>query len=103
FFQSRIVDAVMRVGNKRITVEQARVLVRIFQEVEQAQVERTDEELALLKQARELAERTLSNLAVVWHNEAKKTLDEQTFAYASALYGDYLTLFPDTPKSYAMR
>ena len=37
---------------------------------------------------------------VTWHNEARKTRDEETFKYADAIYGDYLTLFPENPKAY---
>ncbi len=103
FFQARIVDAVMRVGNKRITVEQARLLVKIFQDVEKSGVIRTDEDRATLAAAQKLSERTLSNLAVVWHNEGKKSRDEQTYAFASEVYGDYFALFPDSEKAYSLR
>src|SRR5690606_19052143 len=72
FFQSRIVDSVMRVGNKRLTVEQARILVDIFLEVRKADVIRTREDRIAMERAEELSERTLSSLAVNWHNEAKK-------------------------------
>ncbi|AKU91310.1 tetratricopeptide repeat protein [Vulgatibacter incomptus] len=103
FFQARIVDAVMRVGNKRITVEQARLLVKIFQDVEQSGAIQTDEDRATLDSARKLSERTLSNLAVVWHNEGKKTRDEETYAFASEVYGDYFAIFPDSEKAYSLR
>src|SRR5690606_39584171 len=41
FYQSRIVDSVMRVGNKRITAEQARIHDDIVPEVRQAGLART--------------------------------------------------------------
>lgn len=103
FFQSRIVSAVMRVGHKKITVEQARLLVKVFQDVEKSGAIRTDEDRKKLEEAADLAERTLSNLAVVWHNEGKKTRDDETFAFASEAYGNYLTLFADSPKAYDLR
>lgn len=103
FFQGRIVDAVMRVGKKQITVEQARLLVKVFQDVEKSGNIKTDQDKASLKEAKELAERTLSNLAVSWHNEGKKTRDEETFLYANEAYNDYLAIFPDTGKSYDLR
>jgi tetratricopeptide (TPR) repeat protein len=102
-FQGRIVAAVMRVGNKRITVEQARLLVKTFQDVEKSGAVRTDEDRKLIDDARDLSERTLSNLAVVWHNEGKKTRDDETFTYANAAYGDYLSIFPDSKKAYDLR
>ena len=52
----------------------------------------------MLLDARDLAERTLSNLAVSWHNEGKKTRDDETFAMANEAYVDYLTIFPDRPQ-----
>ncbi|XXF80464.1 tetratricopeptide repeat protein [Myxococcaceae bacterium GXIMD 01537] len=102
-FQAKIVDCVLRMGNKDRTVSQVRRLVKIVKEVEGAGVVKEDKDKKALAEARELAERTLSNLAVTWHNEAKKTRDEETFRFADAIYGDYLTLFPDNPKAYDLR
>lgn len=102
-FQARIVDCVLRMGNKERTVAQVRRLVKITKEVEASGIVKEDKDKKLLDEANELAERTLSNLAVTWHNEARKTRDEGTFKYADAIYGDYLTLFPENPKAYDMR
>jgi TolA-binding protein len=102
-FQAKIVDCVLRMGNKERTVSQVRRLVKITKEVESSGIIKEDKDKKLLDEANELAERTLSNLAVTWHNEAKKTRDEETFRYADAIYGDYLTLFPENPKAYDMR
>jgi TolA-binding protein len=103
FFQGRVVDAVRRVGHKELTVEQARLLVKIFQDVEKAGVVRSDEDRKRIEAAHDLAERTLSNLAVTWHNEAKKTRDDDTFGFANELYRDYLTIFPEGKKGYDLR
>ncbi|SEU07092.1 tetratricopeptide repeat protein [Stigmatella erecta] len=102
-FQAKIVDCVLRMGNKDRTVAQVRRLVKITKEVEASGIIKEDKDKRLLADANELAERTLSNLAVTWHNEAKKTRDEETFRYADSIYGDYLTLFPENPKAYDMR
>jgi TolA-binding protein len=102
-FQAKIVDCVLRMGNKERTVAQVRRLVKVTKEVEASGIVKEDKDKKLLDEANELAERTLSNLAVTWHNEAKKTRDEETFRYADAIYGDYLTLFPENPKAYDMR
>lgn len=102
-FQGRIVDCVMRAGNKKQTVEQVRRLVKVMDDVQKGGVIKTDKDKEALTEARELSERTLSNLAVNWHNEAKKTRDEDTFDLANQVYADYLTLFPENPKAYDLR
>lgn len=102
-FQSRIVDCVMRAGNKQMTVQQVRRLVKIMDDVLKGNPRLEDKDKKSLDEARELSERTISNLAVNWHNEAKKTRDDQTFEFANAVYADYLTLFPQNPKAYALR
>src|SRR5690606_31996461 len=102
-FQSRIVDSVMRVGNKQLTAEQARTLVDVFLEVRKAGTVQTKEDEAAMERAEELSERTLSSLAVNWHNEAKKTRDELTYELAGRIYADYLAIFPNSPKAYHLR
>ena len=102
-FQGKIVDCVLRAGNKKMTVEQVRRLVKIMQEVERSGVIKDEKDKKSLESAKELSERTLSNLAVTWHNEAKKTRDDQTFFYANEVYADYLELFSDNPKAYDLR
>jgi TolA-binding protein len=102
-FQAKIVDCVLRMGNKDSTVRQVRKLVQIIKQVESSGIIKEDKDKKLLDEANELAERTLSNLAVTWHNEAKKTRDDETFKFSSDIYRDYLTLFPENPKAYDMR
>jgi tetratricopeptide (TPR) repeat protein len=103
-FQSRIVDAVMRVGKKQITLEQVRTLVRVIDEVKKSNRDKwKPEEKKSLAEAEDLSERTISNLAVTWHQEAKKTRDEPTFAFANEVYSDYIAIFPDSKKSYDLR
>lgn len=102
-FQSRIVDCVMRAGNKQMTVQQVRRLVKIMDDVLKGNPKLEDKDKRSLDEARELSERTISKLAVEWHNEGRKTRDEQTFEFANAVYADYLTLFPQSPKAYDLR
>lgn len=102
-FQGKIVDCVLRAGNKQMTVNQVRRLVQILQKVESSGVIKDEKDKRALEEAKELSERTLSNLAVTWHNEAKKTRDDQTFGFANEVYSDYLTLFPENPKAYDLR
>jgi cellulose synthase operon protein C len=102
-FQAKIIDCVMRAGNKRMTVQQVRRLVKLTDDVNKANGSLSDKDKKALDEAKELSERTISNLAVNWHNEAKKTRDEETFGFANDVYSDYLTLFPDNPKAYDLR
>jgi tetratricopeptide (TPR) repeat protein len=102
-FQGRIVDCILRTGNKKLTVQQVRRLVKITTEVQKSGNIKTDADRTSLNKAKDLAERTLSNLAVNWHNEAKKTRDEEVFELANEVYGDYLALFPDSAKAYDLR
>ncbi|MFO0596073.1 MAG: tetratricopeptide repeat protein [Myxococcaceae bacterium] len=102
-FQSKIVDCVMRAGNKQMTVQQVRRLVKIMDDVVKGNPKMEDKDQKAMDEARELSERTISRLAVEWHNEGKKTRDEQTFEFANAVYADYLTLFPKNPKAYDLR
>ena len=102
-FQSRIVDCVMRAGNKQMTVQQVRRLVKIMDDVTKGGQIKEDKDKKAMEEARELSERTISKLAVDWHNEGRKTRDEPTFEFANAVYADYLTLFPTSPKAYDLR
>ena len=102
-FQAKIVDCILRAGNKKMTVQQVRKLVEVIDAVDKAGVVKDDAAKAKLEEAKQLSERTLSNLAVNWHNEAKKTRDEEVFGLANDVYSDYITLFPDNPKAYDMR
>ena len=102
-FQGKIVDCVLRAGNKKMTVDQVRRLVKIMGDVEKSGNIKDDKDKKALAEARALSERTLSNLAVNWHNEAKKTRDDETFLHSSEVYSDYLVLFPENPKAYDLR
>ncbi|MGC4115863.1 MAG: hypothetical protein QM765_14965 [Myxococcales bacterium] len=102
FFEGRVVDCVIRKGQKKIIVNETRELVRIIKEVEKVGVTKPEDKKAF-DEARELAERIMSNLAVNWHKEAQKTRDESVFFLAAEVYQDYLEIFGDTPKAYDLR
>src|SRR5215813_8313438 len=102
-WQSRIVDCVLRAGDKKQTVAQVRRLVKILGDVEASGNVKTDADKKAVAAARDQSERTLSNIAVNWHIEGRKTRDDDTFEYANEVYADYLTLFPQNPKAYDLR
>jgi tetratricopeptide (TPR) repeat protein len=102
-WQSRIVDCVLRAGDKKQTVAQIRKLVKVIGDVEASGNVKTEADKKSMASAKDRSERTLSNIAVNWHNEGRKTRDDDTFEYANEVYGDYLVLFPDNKKSYDLR
>jgi hypothetical protein len=77
--------------------------VKIIGDVEKSGNVKTDADKKFMVTAKDRSERTLSNIAVNWHNEGRKTRDDDTFEYANEVYGDYLVLFPDNKKSYDLR
>jgi TolA-binding protein len=108
-FQGKVVKLASRIGQKRQVVAQARVLVDeykrvrgIFKGLKEGDKDfgRVREDLAA---ADDVSDNTLRFLATTWHNEAKKTRDDDTFYNAYELYGDYLELFPDRKEAYEIR
>ncbi len=103
-FQGRIVDASSRLGDKRATVVQAKILTDYFDAVRkrveggefpQDEMEQVNKDLA---EAEEIAENTLRRLAMEYHKDAKKlrgTTQDRTFKLAHDLYKHYLTVFPE--------
>ncbi len=102
-FQALIVDCVLREGNKKATVAQVRRLVKIIGDVEKSGNVKSAADKKALSDAKKRSEAILSALAINWHNEGKKTRDDDTFAATDEVYGDYLALFPDNSKAYTMR
>ena len=108
-YQGRIVDAASRSGNRKETVQQAKVLTRYFGKM-RTQIERgdvTDSEREGLEKnvrdAEEIAENTIRRLALDYHKEAKKlrgTARDQGYKLALELYKNYLDIFPEpNPKA----
>ncbi len=103
FFQGRVVDCSSRVGDKRDTVAQVRMLVELFKQTETCLTNPTPSEASRIKEARELAENTLRKLGSIWYKEAKETKQKETFQYSQEMFSDYLELFPDSPDAYDIR
>lgn len=108
-YQGKIVKLASRIGEKRQVVGQARKLLEEYKRVRAIHAglkdgdPKKDEVNADLRAADDLSDNTLRYLATTWHNEAKKTLQQETFEYSYELYGDYLDLFPDRKEAYEMR
>src|SRR2546429_292316 len=107
--QTRLLVLAQRGGKRRELLSEARQLVETFQRVRAH--ERPSDDAGAAPSGKEpeadeaarLGEETLRNLAVQIHNEARRTLLDETWAAARALYADYLTLFPDAPDAYDLR
>ena len=108
-YQGKIVKLASRIGEKRQVVGQARKLLDEYKRVRNISAglkdgdPKKEEVNADLRAADDLSDNTLRYLATTWHNEAKKTLQQETFEYSYELYGDYLDLFPERKESYEMR
>lgn len=108
-YQGKIVKLASRIGEKRQVVGQARKLLDEFKRVRAINAAlkdgdpKKDDVNADLRAADDLSDNTLRYLATTWHNEAKKTLQTETFEYSYELYGDYLDLFPERKEAYEMR
>lgn len=109
FYQGRIVSSASRQGNKRVVVKYVHLLVDEFKRVRdlvptlEAKDPRKTQADQDLRDAEDLSDNTLRSLATTWHNEARKTRDDETYGYAYELYGAYLDLFPDKSAAYDIR
>lgn len=104
--QGKIVKIASRIGNKRQVVGQTRQLIEEFKKTRAFCQEKSEAKQACegdLDEAETLSDNLLRYLSTTWHNEAKKTRQDETYEYAFELYGDYLSLFPERKEAYEMR
>lgn len=88
-YQTSIIDAVARMGNKELTTQQVRKLVQLSSALP-ASVDRSG------------AEELLAKLATGWHTECRKTKQDGCLAFPSEVYDAYLTIFPSTARAYEL-
>ncbi len=101
--QAQLVDVTRRMGDKARTLTQAHQLVKALKAAGSSGAAKEEQGSRLLDEASALAERTLSQLAVLWHDDARKTPDTQALKYAAAILDDYLALFPEGPRATELR
>lgn len=108
-FQGKIVDLASRGSNKKVTINETRRLVDLFDSMK-AQVDartgKSEEDEKAREDIREaavLVETTVRKLAQVWNREAKKTRTPATYEDAKVMYEVYLKLFPKSKFAYEMR
>lgn len=89
-YQTALVDAVMRLGNKELTVQQVNRLVALSGTLP-VEVERGG------------AAPLLASLATTWHRECRKTREEACLRFPAAVYDAYLALYPSGAQAYELR
>ena len=107
-FQGRVVESAAKLGNKRYTVNESRTLTNFFVKVKKQSAAITEPKAKEdserdLRQATEIAESQVRKLATSYHQEARKTKNDELYGYAMELYSNYLTIFPETLYAYDMR
>lgn len=89
--QAHLVLLAMRAESRPVVARQVDRLVETFQRVTPP------------AEAKDLAERALSSLAIGWHREKPDVGFDEATAATDGAYRAYLTLFPESPKAYALR
>lgn len=103
-YQGHILNATSRIGEKRETVRQAKLLTKYFAqtrrrlEKKELSEKRQEEVDRFMKEAEGIAENTLRRLATEYHKDARKMHGKaarRMFTLASKLYSHYLSVFPE--------
>jgi tetratricopeptide (TPR) repeat protein len=106
-FQGRVVDASSRLGDKKSTVAQVKLLTDYFGEIRERVKKgdlNNDEKKTIdkdMREAEDIAENTLRRLATEYYKEAKKlrgNAEDRTYRFALDLFRHYLTVFPEPKK-----
>ena len=79
------------------TVKELQRLAAVYDKVKESKMKKDD-----LEECRDNTANTLRELATVWHKEAQKTNNNDTYALAQYLYKEYLAKFPKEKDAYVM-
>lgn len=80
------------------TVKELQRLSAVYEKIKDEKGVKKDD----LEECRDNTANTLRELATVWHKEAQKTNNNDTYALAQYLYKEYLTRFPKEKDAYVM-
>ncbi len=80
------------------TVKELQRLAAVYEKVKEEKTIKKD----LLEECRDNTANMLRELATVWHKEAQKTNNNDTYALAQYLYKEYLNKFPKEKDAYQM-
>jgi tetratricopeptide (TPR) repeat protein len=97
-WQGEIVKATLP-GSKR---EQVTELQRLAAVYDKLRAKGKTNPASLLEECKDTTAGTLRELATVWHKEAQKTQNNDTYALAQYLYREYIDKFPNEKDSYMM-
>ncbi|GAB4294878.1 MAG: hypothetical protein Kow0090_09690 [Myxococcota bacterium] len=101
-FQSKIVQAYARMGNKARVMDEMRRLVDNYRPTSVWASKNSNNKFAI-DRAYDLAESTLREMVTNYHEQAQKTRDYKTYGLARDIYKEYLDNFSDSEAAYRMR
>lgn len=95
-FQREIFENVYRAAVKKEVVEEARRLIGLLDKFRAvAPKDQIQPEMVRV-------EELIRVVATMYHNEARKTMEDATLEFTHHLYNEYLRLFPDAEKSFTI-
>ncbi len=97
-WQNKIVRNTLSAGNKRDQVQEIERLGAVYDKVAEMKGVKKDQ----LEECRNTFHDTAKELALIWHKEAQKTKNQDTYALDKFIYKVYLEHFPKDKDSYDM-
>ena len=97
-WQNKIVRNTLSAGNKKDQVQEIERLGAVYDKVADNKAIKKDQ----LEECRNTFHDTTKELALIWHKEAQKTKNQDTYALDKFIYKVYLDHFPKDKDSYEM-
>ncbi|HVZ86871.1 MAG TPA: tetratricopeptide repeat protein [Polyangia bacterium] len=97
-WQNKIVRNTLSAGNKKDQVQEIERLGAVYDKVADMKGMKKDQ----LEECRNTFHDTTKELALIWHKEAQKTKNQDTYALDKFIYKVYLDHFPKDKDSYEM-
>ncbi|MCA1664227.1 MAG: tetratricopeptide repeat protein, partial [Myxococcales bacterium] len=101
FWQGEVMKNTLSATGSRASADNVKELQRlgaVYEKVKESKGIKKEQ----LEECRDTTKNTLGELATVWHKEAQKTNNNDTYALAQYLYKEYLTRFPKEKDVYQM-
>ena len=101
FWQGEVMKNTLSATGSRASADNVKELQRlgaVYEKVKDAKGIKKEQ----LEECRDTTKNTLGELATVWHKEAQKTNNNDTYALAQYLYKEYLSRFPKEKDIYQM-
>jgi tetratricopeptide (TPR) repeat protein len=98
-WQNEVVKATLAAKSKADQVKEVQRLAAIYESVKANPPKKGD----ALEECKQATSGVLRELATIWHKEAQKTQNNETYALAQYLYKEYLERFPAEKDVYTMR